>query len=54
MIIPIRDMAIEWWESKRPADWGLKEHLKHPHVNCSTKAEQNLATAVAAEFNRID
>jgi hypothetical protein len=49
-VIIIRDMAVEWWESKRPVEWDLKEHLKHPRVNCNTKAEQNLATAIAADL----
>lgn len=43
--------AIEWWESNRPVNWSLKQHLEHPRVNCSTKAEQELATAIAISLN---
>lgn len=49
-MIILRDMCIEWWESKRPVGWNLKEHLKSPRVNCNTKSEQNLATAIANDL----
>lgn len=40
--------AHAWWESKRPAQWTLQQHLQAPDVGCETPAEKALAQAVAS------
>jgi len=47
-LLDIGQAGIQWWKSKRPVDWDLETHLTQPRVNCVTKPEKNLATAVAA------
>lgn len=41
------DVAISWWESKRPIRYTEKEHLENYAINCVTKQEMYLAKAVA-------
>lgn len=40
------DMAVRWFNSKRPIVFKKKVHYANPTVNLSTDAEKSLARAV--------
>ncbi len=40
-------MSRKWWESLRPVDWDVGQHLDNPTVNTSSGAETELAEAIA-------
>lgn len=40
-------MSRKWWESLRPVDWEVDQHLGNPTINTSTGAETELAEAIA-------
>lgn len=40
--------AIRWWKQQRPTSFTEADHLANPTVNLSTKADKDLARAVAA------
>jgi len=44
--VAITRAAAAWFDSKRPLDWSLREHIAHVEVNCTTRAEKALARAV--------
>jgi len=39
--------AIQWWRSRRPQAFNLREHLANPTVNTIGSSERELAKAVA-------
>lgn len=43
------DAAFAWWESRRPVEFGLDDHIHHPMVNCCGELERALARAVAEQ-----
>lgn len=44
--------AVRWWRAKRPANYNVTEHIKHPTVGCTTVEERELAQAVS-EHERV-
>jgi len=43
---PFIAAATSWWASKRPLDWTIEEHTRHPMVNCVGPVERHLALMV--------
>ncbi len=43
----LEQMAIAWWEDKRPLRYTLQDHLANPIVNCIGGSEGDLAIAIA-------
>lgn len=43
-----KQAALAWWESLRPVDWSLRQHIDNPTVNTASANERRMAEAVAA------
>lgn len=44
----VRRAAIAWWESCRPCDWSVEQHIAQPTVNTLNVEQTALALAVSA------
>lgn len=44
----VQRAALAWWESRRPAEWDLRQHLDTPAVNTHSPSDHRLAERVAA------
>lgn len=48
----IPEPLLKWWEGFRPIKWDIKQHLNNPAVNCTTKAEKELAVYVSEKIKQ--
>lgn len=39
--------TYDWWLTKRPVGWNLRQHLRAPCINCVSSSEDALASAIA-------